>query len=81
MLKRDSKTRQCSEERHYPSGLTQCQCLVVMKSEWEREEEAKTTNNFGACCEIIRIFNFHLILNKHWIWRDEKSDLLIFGVF
>lgn len=30
--KRDLTTRQCSEDEHCPSDLTQCQCLVPRKS-------------------------------------------------
>lgn len=41
-LKRDSATRQCSEDEHCPSDSTQCQCLSLRKTEWEREDRGKT---------------------------------------
>lgn len=74
--KRDLTTRQCSEDEHCPSDLTQCQCLVLRKSERGRERRGRKDRVsaffFLSCYEIVSIFNFKFILNiKHWTQSDE----------
>lgn len=44
LLKRDSTTRQRSVDEHHPGDLTQCWCLVLMKTEWENEGRSDFCN-------------------------------------